>query len=572
MRKTVFKTFMYSFAISMLAIFSIGKLPSYFPKRESRNEQIKISGKNISLFVKKEEPKPTAVTLASVDREPLPEMQKEDEYDDEMEKLYAELDLDIDSETLNISEMDLAKSEEIDNIDLTEINIDETILVAENSAEENESGLSILSDEEFEARMKIAVLENLKLKKPEAEKEKTTVEELVVAQNEKTEEISTVPTAENEIEEIIVAENSNSLLPIQRSNNNKRDEKIQISTEASENQVAMAKSNAPVQSLMTDEGVEQTTVKDETLTSQWQSMTNKGIEEDNPWVVAETANKHPTNTMTLGNSLGNAKNEEKKATEKVLSVQPKNHSGEVKVAEMVRNILIPIPEDILKEDNLTPQLISSKRNKDLQEKIEQTMRDKKEKEEVVVEKPSDVEKIDESEEAGMDKKGKKTIFDSISSIFSGKTPVVGVSKVEESEYDLRNSVYVKKSKKTKKDYKVTKILPTEIKLSFQPNRAEISGQTLKWIEAFANKTQEDKTVVLEIRIDGTSSFELQQKRLSLLHNILTNKGVDYNKINTVFTTREPNSFIIRTVRINDKNVATTSSQRTEDESKNYLSW
>ena len=30
-----------------------------------------------------------------------------------------------------------------------------------------------------------------------------------------------------------------------------------------------------------------------------------------------------------------------------------------------------------------------------------------------------------------------------------------------------------------------------------------------------------------------------------------NKGVDYHKINTVFTTREPNSFIIRTVKINN---------------------
>ena len=89
-----------------------------------------------------------------------------------------------------------------------------------------------------------------------------------------------------------------------------------------------------------------------------------------------------------------------------------------------------------------------------------------------------------------------------------------------------------------------------MRLAFQPNRAEISGTTLKWIHAFANKVNSDRSVILEIRIDGTSSYSLQQKRLNLLHNILTNKGVDYRKINTVFTTREPNSFIIRTVRIN----------------------
>ena len=95
------------------------------------------------------------------------------------------------------------------------------------------------------------------------------------------------------------------------------------------------------------------------------------------------------------------------------------------------------------------------------------------------------------------------------------------------------------------------ILPTEIRLSFQPNRAEISGQTLKWIRAFANKTVEEPSTGLEIRIDGTSAPYLQQRRLNLLQNILGGEGVDYAKVNTVFTSREPNSFIIRTIRINN---------------------
>lgn len=73
------------------------------------------------------------------------------------------------------------------------------------------------------------------------------------------------------------------------------------------------------------------------------------------------------------------------------------------------------------------------------------------------------------------------------------------------------------------------------------------------LQAFANKTIEEKNVGLEIRIDGSSSYELQQKRLNLLNNILASSGVDYRKINTVFTTREPNSFIIRTVRLNNSN-------------------
>ena len=95
-----------------------------------------------------------------------------------------------------------------------------------------------------------------------------------------------------------------------------------------------------------------------------------------------------------------------------------------------------------------------------------------------------------------------------------------------------------------------KIMPTEMRLSFQPNRAEISGQTLRWIQAFAAKAAENGDMSIEIRIDGTAAMDLQQKRLNLLHNILADKGVEYSKINTVFTQREPNSFIIKTITHN----------------------
>ena len=92
------------------------------------------------------------------------------------------------------------------------------------------------------------------------------------------------------------------------------------------------------------------------------------------------------------------------------------------------------------------------------------------------------------------------------------------------------------------------IAPSELKLSFQVNRAEISGQTLEWLKAFSDNAVKNDDVFIEIRIDGSGSYELQQKRLNLLYSILVNNGVDYNKINIIFTEREPNSFIIRNVR------------------------
>ena len=92
------------------------------------------------------------------------------------------------------------------------------------------------------------------------------------------------------------------------------------------------------------------------------------------------------------------------------------------------------------------------------------------------------------------------------------------------------------------------IAPTELKLSFQPNRAEISGQTLEWLHAFSENVTKNENVIIEIRINGDSNKALQQKRLNLLYTILINNSVDYNKINIIFTDREPNSFIIRNVR------------------------
>ena len=65
------------------------------------------------------------------------------------------------------------------------------------------------------------------------------------------------------------------------------------------------------------------------------------------------------------------------------------------------------------------------------------------------------------------------------------------------------------------------------------------------------KTKESDYNVLEVRIDGTSSFELQQKRFNLLYNILTNLGLEYRKVDPVFTSREPNSFILRVVNRGD---------------------
>lgn len=550
MKKNVFKTFVYSFAISTLVIFSINKLPSYFPQK-SDHSRIKVSNKNITSFLK-EESKNLPTTVPSVSEEIIAYNEpKEDEvYDIDVVFMDVEEENSND-ETLIYYIEDTVQQDIEDPIQQADLSIEninkvETTMLSENSETDD---LNLV-----EAFAIDTIAEEVSNASPYIEEDNSwKVAGFDVAKDATQEILQEVDNTGANSE--ANSPKAKALIPIQKGKNTITSDNVSIEENVAANQVAMSQTNASLKGMITDE-----------------ASNNVSSNNDNPWVVAKGA-KFPNNTFVLDEN--NSK--ENNVVEAALDVAPKATSGEVKVAEMVRNILIPIPEDILKEGNLTPQLISSKRNKDLQEKIEQNIRERKAEKETEASQNSS-ENEDENNEEN-DKEGeiksKKTIFDSISSIFSGKTPVVGVSKSSEDQnkFDTVGTVYtVKKDNKTKKNNKVTKILPTEIKLSFQPNRAEISGQTLKWIEAFANKTIEDSSVALEVRIDGTTSFELQQKRLSLLHNILTNKGVEYKKINTVFTTREPNSFIIRTVRINEKSVAMDSNPKINEVSKYYQNW
>ena len=117
-----------------------------------------------------------------------------------------------------------------------------------------------------------------------------------------------------------------------------------------------------------------------------------------------------------------------------------------------------------------------------------------------------------------------------------------------------------------------KILPTEIRLSFQPNRAEISGTTLQWIQAFGNKAAKEAAVALEIRLNAGNDRILQQKRLNLLSNILTGRGVNREKIKVVYTTREPNSFVMRTIWINETENEVSMKNNTQNNNGYYLQW
>ena len=208
--------------------------------------------------------------------------------------------------------------------------------------------------------------------------------------------------------------------------------------------------------------------------------------------------------------------------------------------QMIQNILIPIPEDILNDADLTPQLTSSPEEKERAPKEPSKPQNKS---------------LNETEK-------QSGLFQSITSWF-GKKDKTGNKKQQEQGAPLENNIAEQNPSFAQKiysglgkieDYQQrgdATIMPAELRLSFQPNRAEISGQTLRWIYAFADNARDNDDTYIEVRIDGTSTFALQQKRLNLLSNIFANRGVDFRKINTIFTSREPNSFIIRNIRFNN---------------------
>lgn len=240
----------------------------------------------------------------------------------------------------------------------------------------------------------------------------------------------------------------------------------------------------------------------ETESSDWVEMKEAAPKADAAWTTAKGV-KYPKNKMVL---------EQDSAIDKT----------DVKLAsETVKNILIPIPDDITAEGDFMPQIKSESKPQ-----------------EIVDEAPAPVSNY----KAEAESTKSSTILDNLGSIFSQTSKNVG-AKIEE-----QISSISQKAKDVKKSSnKPSTIMPTEIRLAFAPNRAEISGQTVKWLNAFAQKAQEDG-IGLEIRIDGTSAQDLQQKRLNLIYNILSSKGVNAEKVDTIFTSREPNSFIIRTIK------------------------
>ncbi|MBQ8481874.1 MAG: hypothetical protein IJ532_05020 [Alphaproteobacteria bacterium] len=338
---------------------------------------------------------------------------------------------------------------------------------------------------------------------------------------------------------------------------------VVFSDSADENQIAMASSGVSTDNLGADTyaAVTEPLVNNDGYIGKSEFSAGLSSSDEgytNPWEVAETSNK---------------KSEENSANVYAAKHQDNIISPDQEVIEqpteeyrMQKNLVIPIPENIANERNLTPQFSSSEENLKLERELrakhtlpaldDDKYFDNSSSTKSNNDNDDDFQDFEEDDDVDADEETSKSLSDSIAEWFSGSKKKTGNDNITAPKTQSKNNN--KKSQKSEGSIfnkllgiggsNDDNITPSELKLSFQPNRAEISGQTLEWLHAFADNSVKNEDVFIEIRIDKTAPYALQEKRLKLLYKILANNGVDYHKINIIFTDREPNSFIIRNVR------------------------
>ena len=345
---------------------------------------------------------------------------------------------------------------------------------------------------------------------------------------------------------------------------------IAYSESADESQIASASRDISFENLGADSSAALTEplVNDDEIfsNSEFSAGLNNTQQEDNPWKVAEIANKH-----SAKNTLNSY---EAKHQDSIVSPDQEIAEAPHEGYKMQENILIPIPESIRNERNLTPQFSTSEENL----RLERELRAKRQLPALSEDSDTgtdtetgagigtdkDISILDEDterdfDEEEIDEETSKSLTDSIAEWFSGSKKKTPQDNITAPDTKTPKAAETKKSSDNSSGSIFNKLLgieksndenitPSELKLSFQPNRAEISGQTLEWLHAFADNSVKNEDVFVEIRIDKSAPYALQEKRLKLLYKILANNGVDYHKINIIFTDREPNSFIIRNVR------------------------
>lgn len=546
MLKTGFKSFVYSFSVSLFAIVSANR--AFFYEKKDTPSDLNIQNKTIALYLA--DTHPSYVPVKKIALNSLPELPK----NKNTEEIVIE------------PEIIVASNLEPLNIPLEFI--EKPTIEAKNDTPEKQE--IVLADvlyapdkplpmPEIKAKPVYQPEEHLEIKIASAPLYEPKENNVIDIKTPPAPAVENKKQPENKDNTLLLARSETiGKIPLTQTKDHYGINKVHVGDPKDLQHIALADTNITIQSMSEKDPVEKKNI--DVKTKEWKQMN------DSPWVVAKSSG---SKNLFVNKTYANKTKEEIK---ELVPLQ-KDKKGVMIASETAKNLIIPIPDDILNKKDIAPQLAYPETSDDkikeinINAKIQESEKIKKIAEESNKQKemltpidedtdaaqtqtPVDPSKLKQIQETSPAKEPtKEGLINALTSFFN---------KTAKTAVDTKNAVIekaksIKKTNKKKSKSKPVTILPTEIRLSFQPNRAEISGQTLRWIQAFATKTAQTPDLALEIRMDGTSSTSLQQKRLNLLYNILTNKGVDYSMINTVFTNRNPNSFILRTISLKNNN-------------------
>ncbi len=254
-----------------------------------------------------------------------------------------------------------------------------------------------------------------------------------------------------------------------------------------------------------------------------------------PWSIAK-GNLSPKNKLlptTLNNKYSTSE------------ISGNENSTPYNVAEKIKqSIIFPIPEEILSDENLTPTFI--KNSKQTPNKSNLQIVDKKK-----VEKEDDKDGIIDNLSKSLPKKTEKTKKTQPSPVYNSQPQISSQAKTVSKQLKqtkIKNVGELYEAiQTTQKQNSQKKIFPTELKLTFNPDKAEISGQTLRWVKAFSEKAV-NNNYSLKINLNASTPNELQRRRLNLLYTILSNNGIDVEKVDTAFSQVGYDTFIIRLIK------------------------
>lgn len=562
MQKTAFKVFVCSFSVSMLAISVANR--AYLHAKSLENSSLNISSKNISLFVKDVNPikyPVKKIDLSILDETPkIPPLAETDESNDINE------DGIIVADELEQQNLPFLYNEEIENQNNDDE--DQKIFLADvvYSQDKPLENLSIAeetvySPEEIKSAniVKTSPTEEVKEKQVVYTEQPEVVKKKIVTEAEENPEIKKEPETSTETKVITKISEPEKPLPLLYNKKNAAPINVNIGKPSDLNHVAMKISDVPIESMTPPQSDSEEKSPDKAT---WKQMS------DNPWVIARS-NGVSKNKLAEKNIDSASESEVKKALE---IHSPKK--GVAIASETVKNLIIPLPDKLAENDDLMPKLAYPEDSSDARKEKAMnalSLKQEKEKEQTKllteIEDETEMSMIPPAEEvAEEDVAPKKSLLSSLGSLLSIKP-----KENTETKNPLKSKLQARRNLRRIAEAKRNiPIAPREIRMSFQANRAEISGQTLKWVQAFASKAAQEDNTYLEVRIDGSRPDFLQQRRLNLLYNILTNKGVEYSKISVVYTTREPNSFILRMINPEQNEKGTL--RKTNKLSENHLQW